>query len=59
MTLTVVKSRLLVGKLLAVTGIALSILLVGYFGQLVRLIDIWDFCLLPAALAAILIGSSN
>ena len=56
MTLTVVKPRLLVGQLLVVTGIALLILWVGYFGQLVRPIDIWDFCLLPAAFAAILIG---
>jgi hypothetical protein len=56
MTLTVVKSRLLVGKLLVVIGIVLFILWVCYFGQLVRPIDVWDFCLLPAAFAAILIG---
>ncbi len=54
MTLTVVKPRVLVGKLLVVTGIALLILWLGYFLQLVRPVDIWDFCLLPAAFAAIL-----
>jgi hypothetical protein len=56
MTPAVVRPRLLVGKLLVVAGIVLLILWVGYFGQLVRPIDIWDFCLLPAAFGAILIG---
>jgi hypothetical protein len=56
-TLTAVKLRLLVGQLLVVTGIALLTLWAAYFGQLVRPIDIWDFCLLPAAFAATLIGA--
>lgn len=56
MTLTVVNPRILVGKLLVVTGIALLILWAAYFLQLVRPVDIWDFCLLPAAFTAIFIG---
>src|ERR1700735_2062065 len=51
-----VKSRLLVGKLLVVVGIALLILWVYYFVQLVRPIDVWDVCPLPVGFALILIG---
>jgi hypothetical protein len=56
MTPTVVNPRILVGKLLVATGIALLILWAAYFLQLVRPIDIWDFCLLPVAFASILIA---
>jgi hypothetical protein len=56
MAVAIVKPRLFVGKLPIVTGIALFIPWAGYFIQLVRPIDVWDFRPLPAAFAVIPIG---
>jgi hypothetical protein len=47
---------LLVGELLALVGIGLLALWISYFAELVRPIDVWDFCPLPVALALILFG---
>jgi hypothetical protein len=56
MTLPSLKPRLLSGKLLVVVGIGLLALWIWYFTDLVRPMDIWDFCPLLVALALILLG---
>jgi hypothetical protein len=44
------------GKLLIVAGIALLFCWAYYFLNLVRPVDVWDFCPIPFALTALLIG---
>jgi hypothetical protein len=56
MASTAVKPRSLLGKLLLVAGIGLFALWTYYFVNLLRPIDLWDFCPLPVALALIALG---
>jgi len=56
MTSAALKPRSLAGKLLVAIGIVLVALWMRYFVQLVRPIDVWDFCPLPVALTFILLG---
>jgi hypothetical protein len=54
MTATALKQP--VGKLLVIIGITLVALWTGYFAQLVRPMDVWDFGPLPVALILIVLG---